>query len=689
MRFCHQIAAGLRYALRVAIGAALLIQLVPSGQAHAELPYATWTVDSDQSWIAAPSAYVPSGVWKGFNNPEDLFITREDEIFVADTGNNQIVQLNKQGEVLRVFPDPEEADQGRLLQRPEGVFVTEAGDVYVADTGNMRIVMYDVNGQFRREILTPDSSLIPSTFVYMPSKVIVDQRGYIYIAVKGGYQGLLQLTDEGDFAGFYGANKVAFSWIESLKRKFYTEEQLKEEQMRLPGSITNMAVDQQGFIYTVNKDMPSGQLRRLNFGGIDLLKNRDFAPWAGPLEPFSFRDVHVSDEGILTVIEEAGGKIYQYDKFGEMIFAFGNKFAASERQGLFKRPASVIADSTGSIYVSDAELNLIQKFDRTDYGEAVHQAIDLDSQGKYEAARALWKRIIAYNGMYERAYLGIARAQYQAGEYEAARDNYKHAADKPGYSNAFWQIRMDWLQQYFGLIMTGLCVIAAGVAMINKRRKPQAGTKREGARALPGRILRQLAEMLRHPIKGMYAVSEREQVRWVDSLMLIIAGFAINIAGKYAVGYLFARQPFEELQWQLEAAIYFLPWLSWVCANYLTGSVMKGEGSFKKIFAVSSYVLLPYVLFMLPVQWVSNALTLQEAIFYQAAVTGIGCWVVLLLFIGTMAVHNYNAKEAIGMVTVSIATLACIWVFMFVLIGLFYQAADFFTELGREVIGRV
>ncbi|MDF2670758.1 MAG: nuclease, partial [Paenibacillus sp.] len=305
--------------------------------AQAELPYQTKTSDVNGAWVDSPNAFLPGALYKGFAGVEDLFITPDDHLFVVETPKNRIVELSPEGKVLRYVPavppkgvqmKPEEQ-----LRRPEGVFVDEEGNIYIADTGSRRIAVFNKSGSFLRDYAAPDSELLPSTFIYAPSKVTVDKRGYLYIVTKGGYQGLLQLTTEGEFAGFFGANKVPFSWIDSLKRRFYTEEQLMEEQKRLPGAITNMAMNAEGFLYTVNKDMKQGQLRQLNFGGIDLLKDHDFAPWVGPLERFSYQDVHVDENGVMTVIESSGGRVYQYDKNGHMLFIFGNATVGQERLG--------------------------------------------------------------------------------------------------------------------------------------------------------------------------------------------------------------------------------------------------------------------------------------------------------------------------------------------------------------------
>ncbi|WP_391571881.1 YIP1 family protein [Cohnella sp.] len=700
----------LRQMIRIGIAAVLGAVLLQGADrpVYAELPYTTYSSDMNK-WIRTPNAFVPKGVWGGLNHPEDLFITSRDELYVADTGNNRIVQLDLEGHTVRTIPDPTDQDPKAKLRKPEGVFVTEDGVIYVADTGSRRIAIFDRDGRYMQELLAPSSELLPATFVYAPLKVVVDQRGYIYMVTKGGYQGLLQLAPDGSFAGFYGANKVPTSWLDSLKRKFFTEEQLKEELSRLPGAVTNVTLDAQGFMFTVNKDLKSGQLKRLNFGGVDLLMNRNFAPWVKPLDKFSFQDVHVDSHGVMSAAETTEGKIYQYDKYGELLFVFGTASVGSEqRLGMFKRVTSIVADSHGSLYIADGEQNSIQIMKRTHFGELVHQASYMDNQGKYEEARELWEEIHRLNGMYDRAYLGIAKAKFKTGDYEQAMTYFEQAKDKEGYSESFWQVRMNFLLRYFGTGMTVLAIALIGfflyrrIIRSRKKRRLIRDQSEDSSQILPqenrrwAHRARNLAEpwkmmlgMLRHPMNGMYDIAVSTQVRWRFALFFVVLGFILLIAGKAVVSMLFAAQRFETLNLTMEAMKYFLPWLSWIIANYLTGSVMRGEGSFGKVFVVNSYALAPYILFILPIQWLSNVLTLQEGIFYAAANYVIVLWVLILIFVGTQNVHNYNLKEAIGMMSVSVVTFLCLWVFGFVLIGLIYQATDFVAGFGREVWLRV
>ena len=91
------------------------------------------------------------------------------------------------------------------FNRPEGIFVTDSEDVYVADTGNARLVQLDSEGAFTRTIGAPSpdiKEILPSDFDYRPTRVGVDlARGQIYVVSKGAYDGILVFEITGEFTG--------------------------------------------------------------------------------------------------------------------------------------------------------------------------------------------------------------------------------------------------------------------------------------------------------------------------------------------------------------------------------------------------------------------------------------------------------------------------------------------------------
>lgn len=116
------------------------------GQALAgEAPYEGYTWNQSSNEVRSINGYLydssidPTGTDTGsFKNPESLFISDDDSLYVVDTGNSRIVHMDKDGRLLNLIGDAEGSGK---LQEPKGVFVKEDGTVYVADT-KTRVLLF-------------------------------------------------------------------------------------------------------------------------------------------------------------------------------------------------------------------------------------------------------------------------------------------------------------------------------------------------------------------------------------------------------------------------------------------------------------------------------------------------------------------------------------------------------------------
>ncbi len=192
---------------------------LPGLQASAsQLPYETFYKDGFGQLVKTQAAYIPGRII-GYNEdipvqdenadsgrpaklqlnqPKDIFVDKQDHIYIADTGNNRIVHLDDEGAYIREITVSESP-----LKRPSGVFVDKNGVIYVADTGNNRIVRLDADGKLLKSFGRPESAYIPESFKYDPINLVVDKRGFLYVTTLGAYQGLVQLDPEGNFVSFF------------------------------------------------------------------------------------------------------------------------------------------------------------------------------------------------------------------------------------------------------------------------------------------------------------------------------------------------------------------------------------------------------------------------------------------------------------------------------------------------------
>ena len=74
---------------------------IPTTVLADDLPYNTYNYDYWENAVETPAAYVPDGAISGvslevgaFLNPQDLCVSSDGDLYIADTGNNRIVVVD-------------------------------------------------------------------------------------------------------------------------------------------------------------------------------------------------------------------------------------------------------------------------------------------------------------------------------------------------------------------------------------------------------------------------------------------------------------------------------------------------------------------------------------------------------------------------------------------------------------------
>ena len=175
-----------------------------------------------------------------FKNASDLFLDKDGNLLVADTGNNRIVKLTKEGMLLGTYSCSESP-----LNAPQGIYEDENGDMYIADTNNSRIVVLDENGKYIREYGKPKSDLLGDMYQFSPTRLAIGSTGYIYFIVGKDF---MAIDKNGDFKGYIGAIKLGFTLRNFLVSNFTTSEQKDKIVKETPASYNNFTIDPSGKI---------------------------------------------------------------------------------------------------------------------------------------------------------------------------------------------------------------------------------------------------------------------------------------------------------------------------------------------------------------------------------------------------------------------------------------------------------
>lgn len=693
----------------------LSVTLLPAA-ASAYVPYHTNYKDKYDQLIWTPSAYTPvevlgrdifipdpqdpgKQIYSALVQPKDVFIDKKDHIYIADTGNSRIIQLDEQGRFVRRIEVKESP-----LNKPEGLFVADNGDIYVADTGNKRVVRLDSSGRLLREFKRPASKFLPESFKYDPIKLIVDKRGFLYIATLGGYQGLLQLNPDGEFQSFFGANKTVFSAMDALKRLLYTREMYAREISKLPGSVTSVTVDESGFIYTASKELAKAQIKKLNIAGKDLLSSKtEFSDKKAKAKVFGelrftprdktkpqLNDLTVDRDGNITVIDSVLKYVSQYDGNGNLLFFWGGEEVSSNgKLGVVKTPSAIASNSKNELFILDGENGLAQRFRLSEFGALVHQANQLTQDGRYVESEKPWLEVLRLNAYYTPAVLGLAKAAYKKGEYEHARRLFLEAGDVQGYSEAFWQLRLIWFQQHFAVLVNALLIAALGLFAAEKLTKKSRWRQRWRRRQRSGSPLvirlKHVFHILRHPIDGFSAIRYEDKGNFGSSMLLLL--FAAISYCVIKAGTSFAFNPAVVLGVNLYTVLvpFVVVWIGWVLSNYLVSTIYRGEGRFRDVVYGSCYALFPFALVGLPLALLSQVMTLSEESIFSFLHAGMYIWIGLLVFWKVQAIQNYSIGETAVNIFLSLVTMAILGVMIFILFGLSNELKDFFYSVYQEV----
>lgn len=445
------------------------------------------------------------------------------EIWIADTGNNRILRLNSDYEVTGRYYfvtgetqlDAEageivltEDGSGSFFKEPQGLYImrsptTGKETIFIADYSNARVVRASVDSDtqltLEQEYVKPTEALYTSK-TFNPTKVIVDYAENVYTVVKSVNTGSVQFAKDGSFTGFYGANRVevtAAVVAQKLWRKVASNAQIEAMSRNVPVEYANFDIDNEGFIYTVTEvSTDTDAVKKINPAGYNIWDNvvgdeytfgdHTEAVWDMATKKTyatKLTDIAVDDSGLINVLDFETGRVFQYDRLCNLICIFGTKNSAADQRGSFSSPNAVETIGDNVIILEGAKTrNDITVFERTTFGENLHQAFSYFDEGLYVEAAPYWNEVIKRDGGYTYAHIGLGKADLKNHEYKSAMDRFEIANSKKNYDKAFEYYREQWLQEHFNVIIIVIAVLAVllivssilkknGVKLIKRKNK--------------------------------------------------------------------------------------------------------------------------------------------------------------------------------------------------------------------------
>lgn len=636
--------------------------------------FLTYTISGKNEWKITQDAYVVSEVlFKDLDlyYPEDIFI-KDNKMYIADSGNARIVVFDMVTREATYVGD-------MSLFQPTGVFVDDTY-IYVADPGTSEIVIFDKLGNEIRRLGRPTNPLFGETANFKPKKLVVDKRGNFYIVSEGTFEGVIQLDQNGEFLGYFGANTVGITFLDKFIDIFYTKEQKEKFLNRIPKPYTNITIDTKGLIYTVTQKEHGSAIKKHNTIGLNILPPSKEGRMVD--EP-NFIDIAVDTHGRIFALTETG-LIYEYDSEGNLLVSFGGRAIATERNGLFTVASAIAVDDEGKVYVLDKERGLVHVFNPTQYIHTLHKALELYSQGKYLESKKLWEEVMIYDGYSKIAHYGLGKAYFQEGNYRAAAEEFKKAYAKRDYSDAYWEIRNEFLQKNAGTILLAFIILIVLFVLLDELSKRGVIKKRATIKSKLLSDILYIKNILRHPLDTFYYIQRRKHGSVLSATIIYLLFFLVIQFDYFGRSFIFNLNVQDKsVGFVLLASV--APTMLWVFANYLVSSINDGRGTLRDIYIFTAYSFAPYILFQPFVIMLTYVLTYNEAFIVSFASTILIAWSAVLLFTGVKEVHDYGIRD-----TVKSILLTLVWIFVIILVySIVYMLWDQLVQTVYAIVQEV
>ena len=725
-------------------------------------PYYTYTYSIDGKALRSPHAYVPDGADSRkdaaaigltdekimrqfypditdadlkkkmqFGSLVDIEVDENENVYIVDSTPliGRVIILDKYYNVKNIIDGFKNgAGNADKFNNPSSVFITNdkvvngevvKGKIYVCDTSNQRIVVFDLEGNFLSVISKPRSKFLDSSADFLPLALAVDRYDRLYVVAKGSGNGIMVMTETGEFTGFIGAQQIQKSAWEQIMQKLRTKEQQELVADKVTPSYNNITLAGD-FIYATiyTKDLESAMgstitskdksgdnapVKMLNAAGSELMRRNGFYPPSGEIDFSSTAgmttlnaqsvsngvsqivDVAVGPENTWSIIDQLRSKVFTYDFDGNLLFVFGDKgnYVGNNTK------LTAVTYQGDKMLLLDGSSNAFTVYDRTEYGDVLIGALANQNARKYNEAIDDWTEVLMRNSNFDAAYIGIGNALYRSGKYDEAVEQFKYAYDTENYSNAFSKIRQQWVSQWIWtipLIVALLCFLlikfSSYAKKVNKKVSVTAGKRTYWQEILFG------FHLMLHPFDGFWDLKheKRGSVR-AGTTFAFVAVLAVYYQS-VGSGYVMNPQGNYMSIWGAILTV-VIPLALWIIANWCITTLFDGEGSLKDIYIASTYSLLPMILTMIPATIASNVVLASETKMITLVTTIGFVWLGLLLFFGIMITHDYTIGKNVITTASTIVGMICIMFLVILFSTLLGKIVGFGSSIFTEIKYRV
>ncbi len=191
--------------------------------------------------------------------------------------------------------------------------------------------------------------------------------------------------------------------------------------------------------------------------------------------------------------------------------------------------------------------------------------------------------------------------------------------------------------------------------------------------------------VITHPLDGFWGIRRENKGSLAAAFTFVALTILTLTIEKQNTGFLFNMNRLSELNVLVDIFTVLLVYVLWCVANWCTTSLMEGKGRMKDILIAIGYALLPIILIRLPMVIMSHMITADEGTFYYVLGTISYLWTGLLIFTGTMTIHQYSITKTIVTIAITIVAMGILMFIGLLFFNVIQQMLTFVMTIYREL----
>jgi tripartite motif-containing protein 71 len=265
-----------------------------------------------------------------FDQPGDVKIDAKGDLWVLDSGNDQVQEFNEHGEYLEEFGA--EGSENGQLNHPDGLAIDLSDNLWIADTGNDRVEEFNEHGEYLRSVGSSGSGTGQLT---APEGIAIDPHGNLWVSDTGNAR-IEVFSESGEYLKTVGS------------------EGSEAGRLAEPEGI---AIDSEGNAWVA--DFTGAHIDEFDEEGefVRTLGSEGSGP--GQLE--NPDGVAIGESGDIWVGDVGDDRVTEYDNTGAYLQRFGSPGMESGQFGL-TAPMGLAVDQAGSVWIADSANNRVEQW---------------------------------------------------------------------------------------------------------------------------------------------------------------------------------------------------------------------------------------------------------------------------------------------------------------------------------------